>query len=85
MGFSQKMSAQFNIRVDDMPAEMRSLLDDYPRDSWESHAGFKDKTRQWLGAHQMFRRLSATVRKDTESYLDGNRDAKPEFQCSTIS
>ncbi len=64
------------IRVDDMPAEMRSLLDDYPRDRWEGHAEFKDKTRQWLGAHQMFRRRSATVRKDTESYLDGNKDAE---------
>lgn len=70
------MSAQFDIRTDDMPVEMRSLLDEYPRDSWEEHAGFRDKTRQWLGAHQMFRRLSVTVRTDTESYLDGNVDAK---------
>lgn len=70
------MSAQFDIRIEDMPAEMRSLLHEYPRDAWESHAGFKDKTRQWLGAHQMFRRLSAAVRMDAESYLDGKTDAR---------
>lgn len=70
------MSAQFTIRMDDLPDEMRSLLNDYPRESWEAHAGFKDKTRQWLNAHQMFRRLSATVRKDSESYLDGTIDGQ---------
>ncbi len=62
------------FRTEDMPAEMRFLLADYPRDSWESHAGFKDKTRQWLGAHQMFRRVSTTVRKDIEQFLDGKKD-----------
>lgn len=70
------MSSTFTIRKDDLPTEMRVLLEDYPRDSWPTHAGFKDKTRQWLGAHRSFRRLSATVRKDAESYLDGNTDAK---------
>lgn len=70
------MPTEFTIRIDDMPSEMRSLLDDYPRDSWEEHAGFRDKTRQWLGAHQMFRQLSSTVRKDTESFLDENREAE---------
>jgi len=66
-------TANVEIRTTAMPAEMQILLGDYPRDSWESHAGFKDKTRQWLGAHQMFRRISATVRKDTEHYLDGKK------------
>ncbi|MFT5895386.1 MAG: hypothetical protein ACI8VW_002260 [bacterium] len=40
------MSSKFTIRKDDLPAEMRLLLDDYPRESWPTHDGFKDKTRQ---------------------------------------
>jgi len=69
-------SENIKIRTDNMPAEMRSLLCDYPRDTWPAHPGFKDKTRQWLGAHQMFRRLSGIVREDIESYLTGNSDAQ---------
>ncbi len=65
-----------DIRTDGMPPEMQTLLARYPRDSWESHAGFKELTRQWLGAHEMFRRLSATVRKDTELFLDGKKDSQ---------
>ncbi|MDA5095576.1 hemerythrin domain-containing protein [Aliiroseovarius sp. KMU-50] len=60
------------IRSDDMPSEMRLLLDTYPREAWEEHPGFKEKTRHWLGAHRMFRRLAERVRLDTETYLDRN-------------
>lgn len=63
-----------DIRTDNMPSEMQFLLEKYPRDSWEAHPGFKQKTRHWLGAHVMFRRLANRVRQDTESYLDGNSD-----------
>ena len=66
----------FEIRDHDMPTEMQSLLRDYPRDTWDVHPGFHEKTRHWLGAHQMFRRLSAQVTKDTESFLDRNMDAR---------
>jgi len=69
------MLDEFTIRTDDMPTEMQSLLRKYPRDAWDAHPGFKEKTRHWLGAHRMFRQLSATVRKDTESYLDGDQAA----------
>ena len=62
------------IRADQMPVELRFLIETYPRDSWETHPGFKDKTRHWLGAHQMFRRLAAKVRTDTEAYLDGEAE-----------
>ncbi|QFT34648.1 hemerythrin domain-containing protein [Roseibium porphyridii] len=67
------MTPTFNLRTNDMPAEMRLLLDDYPRDSWEAHPGFKDKTRHWLGAHQMFRQLGELVRTETELYLAKGR------------
>ena len=67
------MTAEFDIRKEDMPATMRVLLEDYPRDSWEAHPGFKEKTRHWLGAHQMFRQLGEFVRVETEHYLDRTR------------
>lgn len=69
------MLDQFKIRADAMPAEMQILLNDYPRDEWPQHPGFRDKTRQWLAAHQMFRKLSKAVRLDTEEYLDGSKAA----------
>lgn len=65
----------YTIRTEDMPSEMEVLLNQYPRDSWDAHPGFKEKTRHWLGAHKMFRRLAERVRLDTETYLDGNSDA----------
>jgi iron-sulfur cluster repair protein YtfE (RIC family) len=64
----------YNLRAENMPNEMRILLDEYPRDRWESHPGFKEKTRHWLGAHLMFRRLAERVRLDTEAYLEHKAD-----------
>lgn len=69
------MHAQFTIRSEDMPTEMHVLLEEYPQDTWPDHPGFREKTRGWLGAHQMFRRLSSTIRSDAESFIDGKKDA----------
>ncbi|MEM8836595.1 MAG: hemerythrin domain-containing protein [Pseudomonadota bacterium] len=60
----------FDIRKDDMPEEMRILLSEYPRETWETHPCFKEMTRDWLGAHQMFRRLADLLRQDAEAVLD---------------
>ncbi|WP_377512594.1 hemerythrin domain-containing protein [Octadecabacter sp. R77987] len=57
------------IRQDEMPDEMGFLLEQYPRDSWDAHPGFHEKTKHWLGAHQMFRRVAKRVRLDTEALL----------------
>jgi len=67
---------EWDVRTEDMPSSMQILLADYPRDIWKAHPGFKDKTEQWLGAHQSFKRLIASLRKDTELFLDGSRDAR---------
>ena len=68
-----KMQASFDIRTDEMPSEMQSLLRAYPRDAWEQHPGFRDKTQHWLAAHKMFRQLGRVLRKETERYLDKAR------------
>ncbi len=70
------MLDDFNIRTEDMPSEMQVLLHDYPRDTWPSHPGFREKTKHWLDAHRMFRKLAASVRGDVEDFLDANMDAE---------
>lgn len=60
----------YHIRETEMPAEMQTLLARYPRDSWDAHPGFRDKTMHWLGAHQMFRRVVERIRLDTEAVLN---------------
>ncbi|MEE9428225.1 MAG: hemerythrin domain-containing protein [Paracoccaceae bacterium] len=69
------MAQDFEMRSEGMPAEMQVLLDSYPRDSWEAHPGFREKTKNWLGAHQMFRQLGGIIRTETEKYLDGSRSS----------
>ncbi|KQI67909.1 cation-binding protein [Loktanella sp. 3ANDIMAR09] len=59
----------YHIRESAMPAEMQTLLARDPRDSWEAHPGFREKTMHWLGAHQMFRRVAERIRLDTEAVL----------------
>jgi hypothetical protein len=68
------MLSSYDIRTDAMPSEMQSLLGLYPRDTWDGHPGFRDKTRQWLRAHDGFRHLAASVRKDTEALLEKAMD-----------
>lgn len=63
------------IRVDAMPDDMHVLLDAHPRESWETHPGFREKTRNWMGAHQMFRRLAELVRTETEEYFERSLEA----------
>lgn len=72
-----------HIRQDKMPDEWRFLLDTYPRDSWDAHPGFREKTRHWLGAHQMFRRVSRQVHLDAEAYL--NRDMPTDDYARRLS
>lgn len=67
------MLDSFELRDHGMPTEMQILLDAYPRDSWEAHPGFREQTKHWLGAHQMFRKLGRIIRTETEMYLDKAR------------
>jgi len=64
----------FKMRTTDLPDEMRLLLNSYPRDTWDDHPGFKDKTRQWLSAHRGFRFLAEKVNDCAETYLDRNEE-----------
>ena len=70
------MTQIFDMRTEGMPSEMQVLLDVYPRETWEAHPGFKEKTKHWLGAHKMFRQLGGIIRVETEKFLDKSRDAE---------
>ena len=73
----------YTIRQDELPQEMRFLLEKYPRDAWDAHPGFKEKTRHWLGAHQMFRRVAERVRLDAEALL--NKDMALDDYAGRLS
>lgn len=77
------MTDIMDIRTTPMPEEMRVLLQAYPRDSWDANPHFKQATKNWIGAHLMFRRLGDLVRSETERYLDGNRG--PEGFAARLS
>ncbi|MCF6325746.1 MAG: hemerythrin domain-containing protein [Devosiaceae bacterium] len=77
------MIDQIDIRTESMPKEMHLLLKDYPRESWEANPAFMQATKNWLGAHQMFRQLGEITRKETENYLDKSRD--PDDYAARLS
>ena len=58
-----------------LPEEMQILLRDYPRESWPGHPNFAASIQNWMGAHVMFRRLSAQSERQVEAYLEGDLDA----------
>jgi hypothetical protein len=64
------------VRSEGLPDAMRLLLDAYPRESWGAHPGFREKTRQWLGAHRMFRQMAEVIRLDAEGRLDATLAAE---------
>ena len=59
-----------------LPDALRVLLEDYPREAWESDPAFSQLIRFWLDRHLMFRRLLAGLTSDTETMLDGNSDLR---------
>ncbi|MGI9367183.1 MAG: hemerythrin domain-containing protein [Rhizobiaceae bacterium] len=70
------MTDQIEIRQEPLNDDMHILLDAYLREVWDEHPNFKQATRNWLGAHQMFRKLSKAVREDAEQFLDANMESR---------
>ncbi|MCC5961766.1 MAG: hemerythrin domain-containing protein [Rhodobacteraceae bacterium] len=65
-----------------LPDALRVLLQDYPRDIWESHRNFDGLTRFWLDRHLMFRRALKDWQTDTRSFLDKGRDPRAHGQMT---
>lgn len=61
---------------DGLPDALRVLVEQYPRDIWESHRNFDALTRFWLERHLMFRQLLERITLETRAFIDGDRDAQ---------
>lgn len=59
-----------------LPEALGVLLDEYPREAWDSSDNFGALIRFWLDRHMMFRKLMASLQGETERALDGNLDAQ---------
>lgn len=54
-----------------LPDALRVLLDEYPRDAWETHPEFGQLTQFWLHKHLTFRKLLAMLTDEAQGALDG--------------
>ena len=59
-----------------LPDALRVLLQDYPREAWESDANFSALIRFWLDRHLRFRRMMGMMREETEQVLDRAIEAR---------
>jgi hemerythrin-like domain-containing protein len=59
-----------------LPEPLRLLLATHPRESWKAHPQFHGLVSFWLERHMMFRQLMGHMTRETEGFLDGNRDAR---------
>jgi len=60
------------------PADLRALLERYPREQWQAHANLGEMARFWLSRHDMFRELSAMIAAIEVQFREG-RIAPAEF------
>lgn len=57
-----------------LPEALRVLLTEYPREGWAAHPQFHGLVSFWLERHMMFRQLMEHMTRETEAFLNGNRD-----------
>jgi iron-sulfur cluster repair protein YtfE (RIC family) len=70
-----RMSVTLDLELrNGWPAELRALLDVYPRDTWLSHPN-SGLAQFWLERHEMFRRHAAELKAATGEYREGRREA----------
>lgn len=62
-----------------LPDALRVLMEEFPRNSWESNEQFDGLISFWLDKHMMFRRLMKAMITDSEQMIESNLDAK-QFQ-----
>jgi hemerythrin-like domain-containing protein len=63
------------------PAELRPLVDRYPRDTWQGHANLGAMARFWLQRHDMFRDLATVLTDATAAFRAGDLSAT-DFRAS---
>jgi hemerythrin-like domain-containing protein len=57
------------------PADLRLLIDRYPREVWTSHANLGAMAQFWLSRHAMFREIGAALEEAAAAFRDGTASA----------
>ena len=58
------------------PADLRLLIERYPREVWEGHANLGAMAQFWLQRHDMFREIAAALEQATAAFRDGTASAQ---------
>jgi hemerythrin-like domain-containing protein len=53
------------------PADLRVILEKYPREQWAEHINLAGMARFWLDIHDGFRRAGATLRGSSNEFREG--------------
>jgi iron-sulfur cluster repair protein YtfE (RIC family) len=53
------------------PADLRLLIDRYPREVWEGHANLGAMAQFWLSRHAMFREIGTALEQAALAFRDG--------------
>ena len=54
-----------------LPADLRFLVEKYPREIWQGHANLGDMAHFWLQRHDMFRELGGMLQASVGDYREG--------------
>jgi hemerythrin-like domain-containing protein len=57
------------------PADLRLLIERYPREVWSSHANLGAMAQFWLQRHDMFREIGASLEEATQAFREGTTTA----------
>lgn len=63
---------------DGLPADLRWLVEKYPRETWQGHANLGGMAGFWLQRHDMFRELGGMLTGGIGDYREGRANA-PDF------
>jgi hemerythrin-like domain-containing protein len=58
------------------PADLRVLIDRYPREAWTGHVNLGAMAQFWLQRHAMFRDIAAALEQATAAFREGTASAQ---------
>ncbi|MBM1221499.1 hemerythrin domain-containing protein [Ponticoccus sp. SC2-23] len=61
---------------DRLPDALRALVEQIPRDSWQTHPNFDQLVSFWLERHMMFRKLMDMLQGDAQALIDARMDQR---------
>ncbi|WP_378950735.1 hemerythrin domain-containing protein [Mesorhizobium sp. ANAO-SY3R2] len=59
-----------------LPDDLRWLVENYPRESWQGHDNIHGMASMWLQRHDMFRELGGMLTSGIADYREGRLDAR---------